>query len=398
MDQLSQSPSKAVSRQEIAGSSLLWNNAACLPLSAQGCRQCADACPADALHFRTGIPSVTPQCTECARCAAACPTDALTRKHFPAPAAPVLRAGDSAYIDCSKVPRTRSPEGAIRVPCLGAISTGWLLTLQDQIGDTPVILLNRGWCASCPSGDASTCSANAVVADAGRMLADAGLPAQLQARIELHPLPLAQMPEAIPAAVEETMISRRGFFSRGFSEAAGLASGALSVNGSTGHAPLPPLVALGRVIPAEQIRRMTALLNIRSRHPGTPATLPLPAVSIDSDQCENHGICSAVCPTGALAKYDDNGTAGIRFNALLCVSCRQCERDCPQQAVRFTTLRGTTPQDIDRELTRHPVKVCVKCEDEFSGDPGETCPVCRKTQALFVRRDVTNEPSGNAVA
>jgi len=398
VNHMAQRLSKVVSRQEIAGSSLLWQSAACLPLSAQGCCQCAKACPTDALEFNGGIPSVTAQCTDCARCAAACPTDALQRKHFPAPVAKNVRSGEPVFIDCSKVPRPHSPEVTIRVPCLGAISTGWLLKLQDQIGDAPIVALDRGWCSSCRSGGDSACSATNVVADAGRMFADAGIPLQLQPRIERHPLRLVKMPDAIPAAVEETLISRRGLFSLGFSEAAGLAVGALNTHGASVDTALPPLGTVGRLIPAEQIRRMTALLSIRSRYPGSPATLPLPAVSIENNQCENHGICAAVCPTGALVKYGDNGAAGIRFNALLCVSCRQCERDCPQQAIRFTALRGTLPQDIEQELTRHPVKVCVKCDDEFSGAPGETCPVCRKTEALFVRRVVANEPSGNAVA
>ncbi len=375
------------SRNEVADSPLLWRSADCLPLSAQGCRRCAEACPVDALTISADGPAITSFCTDCARCAAACPTDALALAHFPAPDAP-RKISDTVFIDCLKVPPSMSPENSIRVPCLGGISTGWLLTLQNRIGDFTITALDRGWCTDCNAGDKSRFSATATITDAARLLGEAGTPESLLPRIKQRPLPADQMPAAIPPALAEAVMSRRAFFSRAISGVAGAAT-STQIQGPGLHA--PSLHKHGHVMPAEQLRRLAALTNISHRHARPLPSSALPNVAISQDICRNHGVCAAVCPTGALAKHDNDGAEGIRFKALLCTDCGQCARACPEHAVRIFLAAETAPVRWETDLTSHEIKICTTCEDEFSGVPGNVCTACRKTEALFAGRAILDE-------
>lgn len=375
---------------EIIGRSLLWRNADCLPLSARGCSLCAEACPVGALAFGEGVPAVSSLCTGCARCTAVCPTDALKLKDFPPPAAPD-KAVINVYIDCTKVPRLRSPAGCVRVPCMGGISPGWLLALQDSIGNATIIALDRGWCQQCSSGDTSSCGAAKVVSDTGRMLAGAGVDAARWPRIESRPLPLSQMPDEIPASLEERVISRRGFFVRGLSEMARAAEGSIRPGANGRSQQTSSLGTLPPVVPAEQIRRITAIRNIGKRLRTVTTSFDLPVVVIVAEGCSNHRVCTVVCPSGALTRYENEGSSGIRFNALLCIGCRQCERSCPEQALQFWPQHKTNSPGMEVELTCHEIKACTTCEDEFSGVPGEKCPVCRKTEALFSAHATFNQ-------
>lgn len=311
-------------------------------------------------------------------------------KDFPAPATPD-GTGATVFIDCMKVPRSMSPAGAVRVPCMGGITPGWLLALQDRIGNVPITALDRGWCQQCSSGDASPCSAAKVVLDTGRMLARAGVDAVMQPRIASRPLPLSHMPDAIPTALEERVISRRGFFARGLSEMASAAASSIQPGGSGRIHQASPLGTLSPVLPAEQIRRITAILNIGKRLRTAASMFNLPAVAIAAERCGNHRVCTVVCPSGALTRYEREGSSGIRFNALLCIGCRQCERSCPERAVQFWPLRETASLGMEAELTCHQVKICTACEDEFSGVPGEKCPACRKTESLFAAHATLNQ-------
>lgn len=384
-------------RHEVAGPSLLWRSADCRPLSAQGCQLCAEACPAGALTISAGVPAASSQCTGCARCTAACPTDALQMEDFPAPVAPAA-TGSAVFIDCMKVPRAISPAGTVRVPCMGGLSPGWLLTLQDRIGNVPITALDRGWCAHCSAGDSSSFSATNLLADATQLLKDAGAPADMLPRSEHRPLPLSRMPDAIPPSINETAISRRAFFTRTLSEMASAAANRHQPEEIRHFLRLSPLRTMGRVVPAEQVRRVTALSNISHRYRTSPATFNLPALAISRERCENHQVCAVTCPTSALTKYGHEGATGIRFNALLCIGCRQCERGCPEQAIRLSLFNETPPHAMEINLTNHQVNVCATCEDEFSGIPGDVCTACRKTEALFAGRATLDKSIGKPAA
>ncbi len=54
-------------------------------------------------------------------------------------------------------------------------------------------------------------------------------------------------------------------------------------------------------------------------------------IRIDPDLCVDCGICSSVCPSGAL-RYDP-AAQRLRFEASRCLVCEQCIPSCPLEAI-----------------------------------------------------------------
>jgi len=102
------------------------------------------------------------------------------------------------------------------------------------------------------------------------------------------------------------------------------------------------------------------------------------------DACAGHGVCASVCPTGALRRFYEPGLAGLEFDAAECFACGACIVVCPEKALRLEARGAGRPPPKPERITRHALRVCGRCEDEFTG-PGEheLCPACRKDIALF---------------
>jgi formate hydrogenlyase subunit 6/NADH:ubiquinone oxidoreductase subunit I len=54
-------------------------------------------------------------------------------------------------------------------------------------------------------------------------------------------------------------------------------------------------------------------------------------IQIDEESCVHCGLCTGVCPTGALSL--DPETFKLTFARLRCVVCEQCIPTCPVQAI-----------------------------------------------------------------
>ncbi len=54
-------------------------------------------------------------------------------------------------------------------------------------------------------------------------------------------------------------------------------------------------------------------------------------ILIDDEKCVDCGLCTGVCPTGALSL--DTHTFMLKFNRSQCVVCEQCIPACPVQAI-----------------------------------------------------------------
>lgn len=361
------------------GKGLAWSPSRCMRYL--DCRLCQDACPADCLHFFGEDIEVDTACLGCGRCAAVCPTRALQLGGFAA--APNSTRAPTAYVDCRKVSPEASPEGAIRVACLGGVSTSWILELQAMNPEAQIVLLDRGWCRNCSAGRGERCPAQAALQEAQAPLREAGLSTSQIPRIESRPLPQAGMPLEIPEAVEEERLSRRNFFARAVHEAA-LTLGGASAGAANSQPDPNRTIPLGhsRIIPAERLSQVRALATIARRN-----HRPVPPKSVSqieiAGNCRNHRICASVCPTGALQKYESGNRSGVQFNPVLCLGCARCEQSCPEGALQIHRT-GTQPFAIEHfELTAHAMKVCATCEEEFAGTEGDLCPSCSKNRALL---------------
>ena len=69
------------------------------------------------------------------------------------------------------------------------------------------------------------------------------------------------------------------------------------------------------------------------RQQGLVVTTAVGQLSIDRDCCVDCGICTTVCPTGALHMERPHWI--LRFEVRRCVVCEQCIPSCPLGAIRL---------------------------------------------------------------
>lgn len=368
---------------------------ACLPLRSRQdeCELCVQACPIGVLHRREETFALDDGCLGCGRCQTACPMGALTVAGFAI--GPVAGDGrDALDIDCQRVPADASPAGAVRVPCLGGLAVSRLLALRLLAGDRPMHLLDRGWCARCPAGAGAKHPARATLARARAWLQEAGVPESQWPDLRRRPLPASMRARTLADAGREHPLNRRDFFSRLARQVTGAVSEVMVLE----RAEPPAAGANARyAAPASSLERewQFVLLQQLAARPGRfmPARF-FPAIEVE-ENCRNHRLCVALCPTGALRAYDIAGAGGIVLDASACIACGHCEAVCPEEALRLLPQgNGATPR-TPMTLTRHALRVCEDCCSEFAGLEDEAlCPGCRKSRdfaragvdALFRRR------------
>lgn len=360
---------------------------ACLALRAPRyatCRACERTCPVKAIRVGEQAIELAEHCVRCGRCAAVCPMGALSHPGFALPATP-SDASRAITVDCWKVPAKLSADGAVRVPCLGGLSPGRILELVASAGESVVELIDRGWCASCSAGGAAAHPAQASLAQARSLLQDAGLAAPRLPRARLDPLPLHLMPAEIAAAVTQTKLGRRGFF--------GVLSAktAVVVDKVMPMAPSPVRRRRGfEKAPMTSTERQRLLLGIgliaKSADAHPPGSLFF-KVEV-SDACANHQLCASICPTGALAVFEQGRRTELMFDTQLCIGCAQCETVCPTGALTVLPNGYTGAADL---LPDHPIgltsfgeKTCSQCTRVYTekNDAGDVCPQCQKRRQL----------------
>jgi Fe-S-cluster-containing dehydrogenase component len=54
-------------------------------------------------------------------------------------------------------------------------------------------------------------------------------------------------------------------------------------------------------------------------------------IAVDRERCVDCGLCSSVCPSGALALHQP--TWQLHFDAQRCLVCEQCIPSCPLDAI-----------------------------------------------------------------
>jgi ferredoxin len=350
-----------------------------------GCRACESACPVSVLKVTTGGLELADGCTRCGRCAAVCPTHALSVPGFQTSAPDDGR--DALMVDCAKVPGAGEFAGELRVPCLGGLSRSRLLALVKARPERPVVLMDRGWCTDCTSGGCRY-PAMEQVTEVNRWLAAMGVPEHLHIRHHSRPLPLSRMPPEIPDPAMTRPMDRRGFLRQLAGQVVTAAHGDDAGHDQAGE-PSPP-DGSRRIYPAERVAILTQLRDMAAdERPDLPAEL-IHEIEIDSLRCRHHGLCASTCPTAALSAWTAGDEYGVQFDPATCIGCGECERNCPDQALR---VRRTDPRTTTlriRRLTRHGTRVCTRCRNTFvvprSGRDDldlSMCPSCAKDRVLM---------------
>lgn len=356
-----------------------FDAAACLPVryAGQECGLCQPACPIHTIEMQATGPHLQGDCIGCGQCAAACPTGALSTEGFALPA--TLRDREATlHVDCWRVPFAESPRGALRVPCLAGIGSGWLLALFNLAGmeeERPTRLLDRGACADCPAGTGMD-NLRATLDEVRTLLDACGIAAALLPEIVSLPAK-GRLTPIIPTAAAETRIDRRRFF-RGLMGGVARSAEQIAAVRSGADCHTAPIVLRDSVIPLEHMRIVGALTAIAARHGKNIPTQALPRLSLGA--CSAHGVCARVCPTDALRWQEEGTTAELRFHAALCISCGQCARLCPDRALRMAPSGGTAIVEV---LARWQAHECMACGETFFGADDTACPGCTKHQQLF---------------
>jgi len=355
---------------------------ACLPLRSRfgQCSACAQACPAGVLRVSVAAVELSEGCLNCGRCVAACPTDALRLEGYGCAA--TLGAEPHRHpleVDCWKVPRARSGPDAIRVPCLGGLSTGRLLELWRTAGEAGLELLDRGWCGACSAGGGNRHPVQHALDTARLWLEAVGVERERLPRLALRPLRIREMPEKIPEPEAERPISRRQFLRTVTAQAGAAAKRAAPV--PIGGPGAPAFPASARRESAERRRVLNALEAIAARRGAALPDELYPRVS-NNGTCADHRVCTAICPTGALAVRTVDSRAALEFDAAACIACGACERACPEHALALDAHGGQRERSI---VAIHRQQRCMACGTEYTAkneDDG-LCLSCHKTRKFL---------------
>lgn len=371
---------------------LRWRVDACLPARYPDfdCRGCLDACPAGVLSIEDGVMGLADGCLGCGRCVAGCPTGALAMPGLALPEAG-FEGGQPVEIECWKIPVDEIEAGAVRVPCLGALKASQMLDLRHEAGCRPIRIMDRGWCRGCEASGEEAHVAAPLVRTVNELLAAAGVPESDWVTLQAAPLSEKRRPHEIPdTSVVSRSLDRRAFLSGLGRQIAAAAQEVRTLD--EGQAAIPVVLdRRSKVWPAERSARLAALSRLARRKGGALPPSLFPSIRVGPG-CDNHGVCAALCPTGALQTYDAGTVNGLQFTAHLCIACGLCEAKCPEQALDFVPEGDGRVPDAVVNLTAFEVRECFDCgrshaarDDDSSGaDDAElpACPACRRSRGF----------------
>jgi ferredoxin len=307
--------------------------------ASDGCQACVSTCPRGALSFADGtIIHDLAACEPCGICVTSCPTGAISNA---AVTSTQLEAQISALLEpsigppgfrgiaflCSRATEPVSQPGwfPVTVPCTGMVTPAWMLApLMMRAGAVSVIPCSTSGCAL-----ANDEAVSRRIDYCGELLTELGLD-----------------PHRVRRA-------------------------------ATGEIPEP----LSRVPMADAFGPMGAVdvlsaLSTISKRAGrsiTHTASPVGLVAIDGQACTACGMCTRICPTGALVLEPDRDEISITFDPTLCVACGQCTSVCPERTRRAITAVATTDFDAltrGRSIVfRGGCTTCVSCGTMIAPSP-----------------------------
>ncbi len=331
------------------------------------CLRCVEACTSGCISYDGQARSLVidqARCVGCGTCATACPTCALEarRPNDTELATRCEKALEAAGAEDLTIACERADlgdadgKGVVRVTCLGRVDESLLVGMAAR--GAQGVKLACGPCEGCEHRPGRAV-AQEVCATANRLLELWGSDARVS--IAEH--------GSLPA-----------------SQAAGAANqpasgGAPSLHGGAAAATLRkrlkvmPDGTLPHFVPDRRERLLDALATLGTPTGEAPADEACPDgteetplartrlwghVVIDLKACTSCRMCATFCPTGALAKFDEeDGTFGVDHYASDCVKCLCCQNICRAHAI---TVEDDVPANrlttsVPERHTMNPVRV-----------------------------------------
>jgi ferredoxin len=354
------------------------------------CTLCIDACPTGAIEYEEGVGLVVDpsECLSCGVCGPACPNGVFHPKN-PSDAM-VLRRMEKLIamsesgvlsVRCDGIGGRYEPmsvpkkeQGSLVVPCLGRVpETAWLRA--EQLGISHISFSDCD--VACPYQKGHEVFKRTQMMTEhflSNMKGDTHSDAQVSG-------PRPNVKAQGQDGVAKDGINRRAFFSEIGKVAARTIEPAKKEpveNVPTWHQRVPP----GR----KMLRARAQGLRGEAIPISGDDDLPFAEVGIDGARCDFCGVCTVLCPTGALTSIEIDEVGGVCFSFWKCTGCRVCEVVCPEDAVG---LESDTDMDNLRSdakvLVRVTMEECDSCGVTFVARQGRgLCPNCDKRALIGV--------------
>lgn len=348
------------------------------------CSICVDHCPANATSINATLEIDHDKCVHCGLCLRLCPVGALVGddgfsniiRCFQ-----FMESTDCVEFVCNQNPNAElGSDGNLPVlqvdRCLAAYGPSVYLFLH-AIG-VHRIILRLDACDNCKIGSVrkDILQAKEDAENIFLALESKQLNIEVIERISptFHQRPVIQ--------INNPPINRRGFLSL-FSKQ--------SINFLSKLLELSPESKKGGKYPSDERFRLTKLIKImikdatEGQQLEITKSLKIGSISI-SDRCSACGVCSDVCPTGALSYHvDDKGKFQIKFLPLNCVNCGICVDCCEMGAIKVidshTSNQSQSVLDIQNQalLRSGELRRCKRCHVQYSSaNTSDLCPICEQ--------------------
>lgn len=339
------------------------------------CLRCAAVCTTGAISLgEEGIVVSPEKCIGCGTCASACPTGCLTAANptdeelFGAVEAALAENEDRVAIACERafamasgnrmkrdscdatapsfVPgkiagATSDGRPLVDVVCLGRVDES--LLVEATARGARSIQLISGPCESCPHRCGGALS-DEIIVSAETLLAALGTPSPID-RIRLqHASDTREILRLRPTASAQDDTNAVN--------AATVADASGDCLSESGYPVAPPTGesqqdsrepqfahvqadgTLPHFVPERRLRLFNSLKALGTPAAPTVTTRLWGQVTIDTELCRSCRMCTVLCPTGALTRFDAaNDAFGVEHRSALCMQCRLCETICPEQAI-----------------------------------------------------------------
>ncbi len=309
------------------------------------CQKCIGQCPQRAISFDGQIKVDESACSGCGICVNTCPTGAfeLNNNSY----IKIFNQIDNRrtiIFSCEK-----SSSCGIKVPCLGFLSSSFLISLI--IARKKPVIIDLSKCQGC-SNQTGLKVIHETVGNARTLIDILGLDADI--RVENNEF----------TDENEFCYSRREFFTLLRNRATGKVSDALNI--------------INRQVPAESYREQKIpehrklLLHFwpkLSKQIKKPSgCLPFTEIEIGSD-CDLCNVCVKACPTGALLRSEDNSKVTLKHDIDFCVKCGLCGEICPQRAIKYPEIVEVSSfnRKLKVDLRELPKAHCRECGRDFIG-------------------------------